>query len=66
MSKIKASEKINKFLDLTKKLKNLQNMKIIIVGTLKMIPKGLEKNGVIGDRRKHSDHCTDEFSYNSY
>ena len=45
--KIKESENINKYLDLTRKLKKQWNMKVtvipIVVGALGTVPKGLEK-----------------------
>ena len=52
--KIKESETIEKFLDLAWELKKLWNMKVmvilIVVGTLGIIMKGLEKKlGEIGD-----------------
>ena len=44
--KIKGIKMINKYLDLVKELKKLQNMKVIVipnaVGALGIIPKGLE------------------------
>ena len=45
--KIKESKKINKYLDLARELKKPWNMKVtlipVVVGVLRMIPKGLEK-----------------------
>ena len=45
--KVKESEKTNKYLDLVRELKKLWNIKVtvipIVVGTLGIIPKGLEK-----------------------
>ena len=44
--KMKESKKIDKFLDLARELKNLWNIRVmvipIVVGTLGMVPKGLE------------------------
>ena len=45
--KIKASEKIDKYLDFARELKKLWNMKVtmisIVVGGLRRVPRGLEK-----------------------
>ena len=61
--KIKGSKKIDKYLDLTRKLKKLWNMEVtviwIVVCALGMFPKSLENilgGGGTGDQRKNRDH----------
>ena len=59
--KIKESGKTDKYLNLSKELKTLWNMKLtmipIVVGALGTVPKGLEKKTLgIGNQRKNQNN----------
>ena len=67
--KLKESEKKDKYLDLTRKLEKLRNMKVaiipIVIGVLGTVTKG---TGGLGNKRKSGDHpkyCISDIDQNT-